>query len=120
MKRRIMIVDDEPRITQAFTELFRQDYAVHSANDGETAISFIEEFRPELIVLDWRLRGEVEGKDVLKFSKREFPEIPVYVVTASIHFLEEIKSSGADECLLKPCPDLRERILAALPPHQPT
>ena len=116
-KRRLLIVDDEARITQAFSELFSGDYEVFTSNDGARAMELIAKHLPELIVLDWRLRGEVEGKDVLIFVKREFPKIPVYVVTASIHFLDEMKGAGADACLLKPCSDLRERVLSALPPQ---
>jgi DNA-binding response OmpR family regulator len=116
MRRRILIADDEPSILKAFRWAFEPDYEVLIANDGKTAVSLIQKERPGLIVLDWRLKGELEGRDVLLFSKKECPGIPVYVVTASVHFLEEIKSLGADACFLKPCPDLREKIMAKFPP----
>lgn len=114
--RRVLVVDDEPKITEAFVEAFQNDYDVSSANDGEKALQLIEEQPPELIILDWRLRGHLEGKDVLLFSKKKFPDIPVYVVTASFHFIKEIESCGADACFLKPCPDLLEKVKAVLPP----
>lgn len=112
----ILIVDDEPGITDAFIRVFRNDYRVTSSNDGGEAIELIKQAKPDLIVLDWRLKGEVEGKDILVYAKKEFPQIPVYVVTASVQSVKEIKSLGADECLLKPCADLKERINAVLPP----
>lgn len=113
--RRILIIDDEPGITEAFEDLFRYetDYEVTSTNDGDTAIPLIREKEPDLLVLDWRLRGEVEGKDILTFMKKEFPKTPVFVVTASVQFVPEIKSLGADACILKPCGDLKEKIKEA-------
>ena len=113
--RTILVIDDEPRITEAFQELFRYepDYAITCANDGERALDLIREKQPDLIVLDWRLKGEVEGKEVLLYSKATFPKTPVYIVTASIQALKEIESLGADACFLKPCEDLKDKIKRA-------
>jgi DNA-binding response OmpR family regulator len=110
--RKILIIDDEPGITQAFEDSFRYetDYEITSTNDGDQAIPLIKGKEPHLLVLDWRLRGEVEGKDILAFMKKEFPKTPVYVVTASVQFVPEIQSLGADACILKPCGDLKEKI----------
>ena len=107
---KILIVDDEIRITEAFADALEDDYEVMSANDGKKAIEIIKEFKPDLLVLDWRLKSDVEGRDVLIFSKRELPSTPVVVVTASFHFVDEIKAAGADECILKPCAELKEKI----------
>jgi len=116
--RRILIVDDEPRITEAFREAFGHDYDVLTAHEGEKAMQLIKDSKPELVVLDWRLRGEIDGYDVLIFTKREFPALPVYVVTASVQYVKEIASAGADDCLLKPCGDLlKEKIRSVLPPQ---
>jgi len=114
--RRILTVDDEPRITKNCEEAFCDAYEVTSANDGDEAIRLIREKQPELILLDWRLKGEIEGKDILKFTKQKYPNILVYVVTASIHSRMEIESLGADGCFLKPCHDLRDKIEAVFPP----
>jgi DNA-binding response OmpR family regulator len=114
--KRILIVDDEVRIRETFADAFQNDYEVACARDGEEAIRLIKETKPDLVVLDWRLRGGLEGKDVLVFSKREVPQMPVCVVTASFHFVKEIKSCGADACFLKPCPDLLEKVKVILPP----
>ena len=118
MKRKILIVDDEEGLTQAIERIFRGEYEVRSANDGEGAIQMIRELQPELVLLDWRLKGEIEGQDVLLFSKREYPKILIYVLTASTHLEKDIRSLGADDCLFKPCPDLEARIHAVLPPSR--
>ncbi len=117
--RRILVVDDEPAITDAVENAFRleEDYEVISSNDGQEGLDLFREKHPDLLILDWRLKGKIQGKDILIYAKKEFPQILVYVVTASVNFLKEIESLGADGYFLKPCDDLRERIKEILPPR---
>lgn len=116
--KRILVVDDEPAITDALKNAFRfeEDYELMCANDGEEGLRLLREKHPDLLILDWRLKGRVQGRDILIYAKREFPEIPSYAVTASINFLKEIESLGANGYFLKPCDDLRDRIKKILPP----
>ena len=116
--KKILVVDDEPSITDAMQHAFRFEnrYELTGVNEGRDAVKLIGEKQPDLVILDWRLKGEIQGKDILAFIKREYPAILVYVVTASIHFLKEIESLGADGHMLKPCTDLKDRIKAVLPP----
>lgn len=112
--KKILIVDDEPRIRDAFELLCGFDYDVQSVGDGAAALKRLQTFAPDLVVLDWRLNSEVEGRDVLGHLKKNFPHIPVFVVTASVHFLEDIQALNPNACFLKPCPDLKEKIDAFL------
>jgi DNA-binding response OmpR family regulator len=113
--RKILVIDDEPRVTEACQDafLYEEEYEVICTNDGKEGITLIRESKPDLVLLDWRLNGAIEGKDVLLFSKKEFPHIPVYVVTASVHLKKEIESLGADKCLLKPNVDIHNEVRLA-------
>ena len=118
MRHKIMIVDDEPNITECFIEALEEDYEVLATNDGGEAMSLIKKNEPELLVLDWRLRSETQGRDILKLMKERFPTVPVYVITASSHFVSEVTALGAHECFLKPCGNMvEEKIRQALPPY---
>ncbi|MBI4357814.1 MAG: response regulator, partial [Candidatus Omnitrophica bacterium] len=118
MPHKILIVDDEVGITEGFKEAFGRYYDISSSNDGEEAIDLIKKNPPELLVLDWLLQGVIEGRDILSLMKQEFPKIPVFVLTASEHFVKEINSLGADTCLLKPCFEpLKRKLLETLPPE---
>jgi len=108
--KKILIVDDDARIREAFEMLCGLDYEVLSVADGARALEQIKTAQPDLVILDWRLNSEVEGRDVLRHLKQSHPDIPVFVVTASVHFLEEIKTFEPTACFLKPCPDLKEKI----------
>ncbi len=114
--KKILIVDDEPRITKSFEAAFNHDYEILCAHDGESGIRLIRQSKPDLVVLDWRLKGHIEGKEVFLFSKKELPQVPVYVVTASIQSVKEIEAMGVDGCFLKPYADLLEKIKSVLPP----
>ncbi len=105
-------MDDEPRITESFEEAFalEKSFEVVCAQDGIRALELIHKVPLDLVILDWRLRSEIDGRDVLLHLKNEHPEMLVYVVTASVQEVEEIKALGADRCLLKPCPNLVEMI----------
>ena len=110
--KKILIVDDEPKIIQALCGSFRfeEGFQVEGITDGTQAIQRLEMERPDLLILDWRLSGEVQGRDVLKYIKSNHPQVPVWVVTASIHFLDEIKAFNPAASFLKPCSDLKEKI----------
>ena|SRR3989338_4828517 len=108
--KKILIVDDEIRITQAFELVFQNDFKVRSAHEGDEALRLIQGEPPDILVLDWRLKGRVEGKDVLDFVKKKYPNILTFVVTASIDFVKEIESYHPTAYFLKPCPDLKDRI----------
>ncbi|OGA42353.1 MAG: two-component system response regulator [Betaproteobacteria bacterium RIFCSPLOWO2_12_FULL_68_19] len=53
MPGRILIADDEPNIVTSLEFLMRRcDYEVRVARDGEEALQLVEEFRPDLVLLD--------------------------------------------------------------------
>ena len=110
--KKILIIDDEPKIIKALCDAFRfeEGFAIEGITDGGEALRRLETEKPNLIILDWRLSGEVQGRNVLRFIKNKSPEIPVWVVTASIHFMDEIKSFEPAASFLKPCSDLKEKI----------
>ena len=114
--KKILIVDDDLSIIRACIRSLSRDYYVFSTSTGEEALSLIKNHQPDLVILDWRLRSQIDGKEILLILKRDYPHIPVFVVTGSIHSKDEIESLGANRFLLKPVENLKEIILKALPP----
>jgi two-component system, OmpR family, response regulator len=106
--KRVLIVDDDPRIVQLLTEHFKQTYTVETAMSGGEALSIVRRARPDVVVLDVMLPG-MSGIHVLKELKRTDPTIPVIVVTGtdSLAIANEAARSGATTYLRKPF-DLRE------------
>src|SRR5947209_18654037 len=84
----ILVVDDEPDITDLFRQRFRREvrqgqYVLHFADSGEEALRRLAEIRPELIVIlsDINMPG-MDGLELLREVRRLRPELPVLMVTA--------------------------------------
>ena len=53
MGARILIAEDEPNIVTSLEFLMRKcDYEVRVARDGEEALQLVEDFRPNVVLLD--------------------------------------------------------------------
>lgn len=113
MQHKILIIDDEINIANQTAELLASSYEVFIANDGQTGMKSIEEKKPELILLDWFLKGTLQGEDVLKFAKEKYPHIPVYVTTGSVDKQSKALALGADEFLKKPCFEIEKYVAKA-------
>ena len=115
--KKILIIDDEPKIVKAFCDAFRFEdgFIVEGLTDGANAIQYLQSSPVlDLVILDWRLKGDVQGREVLIFLKNNRPETPVWVVTASIHFMDEINSLKPAASFLKPLPELKDKIVRFL------
>jgi CheY-like chemotaxis protein len=84
MKKRILVVDDEPMNITILREILKSDYTVVAATDGERALAFASSAtRPDLIMLDIMMPG-IDGYEVLR-RLRANPRtagLPVIMVTA--------------------------------------
>ena len=85
----ILVVDDEADVAQLFRQQFRREvrdgrYAMHFAASGEDALALLSNgIEPTLIVImsDINMPG-MDGLTLLGEIKRQFPELPVMMVTA--------------------------------------
>ncbi len=102
-KRKILIVDDNPKIVELVRLYLEKDgYRVFVAYDGLEALEVARQKQPDLIVLDLLLPG-MDGLDVCRILRAE-SEVPIIMLTAKS--TEEDKlvglELGADDYLTKP------------------
>lgn len=100
---KILLVDDEPLITDSLTySLKREGFDVHAVGNGEKALEEVEEFQPDLVVLDIMLPG-ISGLEVCK-RLREGSTTPVIMLTARGEEIDRVLGLevGADDYLAKP------------------
>ena len=96
MNAKIMIVDDEEHIRFLYSEeLEGEGYLVITASNGFRLMEKIEKEKPNLVVLDIRLR-DYDGLDLLQKIKNRFYNLPVGLCTAYDTYREDIKSIAAD------------------------
>ena len=79
----ILVVDDENDIRMLISEILRDEgYETREAADSESALTVIQERRPNLVVLDIWLQGSrLDGLELLELIKREHPALPVVMIS---------------------------------------
>jgi excisionase family DNA binding protein len=120
-RKRVLVVDDDPRIVDLYVDLLGRDgrFEVKTAGNGYDAGLLTEAFRPNLILLDYML-PDINGTIVCK-RVRENPnlsEAKVLCVSGVINpqEVENLMAAGANGFLKKPfqVPDLMSKIVELL------
>jgi two-component system, OmpR family, alkaline phosphatase synthesis response regulator PhoP len=106
MARRILIADDEPNIVISLEFLMqRNGYEVMTASDGDQALSLLNDFRPDLILLDIMLplRNGFEVCQRIRESAA-WKHTKIVMLTAKGREVEVTKglALGADVYITKP------------------
>jgi two-component system nitrogen regulation response regulator NtrX len=101
---RILIVDDERGIRATLSGILGDEgYRAHAAATGQEAFARIGEEVPDLVVLDIWL-PEMDGIDVLAELKRQWPELPVVMMSGHGTIETAVKATklGAYDFVEKP------------------
>jgi CheY-like chemotaxis protein len=106
LRKTVVLVDDDPKTREAAAaELRRAEVPVRAFDDGNAAISAIAQEKPDVIVLELGLGGEMGGKDLVNMIKAtmEWVDIPIVLWTreAVSNQKEARQIHGADEVVLK-------------------
>jgi CheY-like chemotaxis protein len=84
-KARILIVDDDPDITEAMkVVLENQGYNVSQAKDGTEGMEKIKDERPDLVIMDVMMNTLSEGFVISRELKNDprYKHIPILMITA--------------------------------------
>ncbi len=103
-KAHILIIDDEKNYLLILeTLLLDAEYNVTAINDPETALTFLEESEVDVVITDMKM-PRLTGRDVLERIKKNWPHIPVLIMTAfgSIESAVEVMKYGAFDYITKP------------------
>ncbi|MGZ9166462.1 MAG: response regulator transcription factor [Anaerolineales bacterium] len=99
----ILVVDDEPKITQLVRDyLERAGYGVLTAHDGKLALSLAKTGKPDMIVLDLGL-PQLDGLDFTR-EFRKTSNAPIIMLTARAEETDKLigLELGADDYMTKP------------------
>jgi signal transduction histidine kinase len=110
-KTKILIVDDDVDTVELLTKRFHAEgYHTSEAYDGEQALQQIEEYQPDVILLDIMM-PKIDGYEVCKRLKgsEDTKRIPIIMLTAKGKIPDKVKGLdiGADDYIAKPF-DYRE------------
>ena len=106
MKKRVLLVEDEPNIIEAITFLLsREGWHVDTQTDGATAVKRVRELQPDLLMLDHMLPGK-SGLDILieLRSDDQFLALPILMLTArgQLRDRAEAEAAGVSRFMTKP------------------
>jgi CheY-like chemotaxis protein len=101
--KRVLLVDDEPELTDVVREYLQDTYEVVVANDGPAALAAFRRHRPDVVFLDVNMPGP-SGLEVLKQLRQADPTLPVVMVTVDteIATVQECLRQGAFGYVPKP------------------
>ena len=80
-RKTLIVVDDDEGMRNTLTAVLKRDYHVLRAATGEVALQLMEKENVELMLLDVRLPG-IDGFEVLKITKENYPYVEVIVISA--------------------------------------
>ena len=117
MSHRILVVDDEPAVSDLLTyNLRKAHYEVLVAPDGQQALRLARQKSPDLILLDLMI-PEVDGLDVCR-ELRKTSDVPIIMITARGEEIDRVVGLelGADDYVTKPFSvrELMARVKAVL------
>jgi DNA-binding response OmpR family regulator len=112
-RRKVLFVEDEAALRRTYKRFFAARYEVAFAASGTEARRQLEEFHPEILVLDLRL-PDTDGVTLLQEIRQSRPTLPVIVTTSyvSMEPLINVLDLGHSGYLVKPfdLEDLASRI----------
>jgi len=99
----VLLVEDEMDLCNLIKgHLEGEGYAVVQAFDGPTALTLVEQHRPDVIILDWMLPG-MDGLTVCR-RVRQSHLMPILMLTARSEEIDRVLGLevGADDYVVKP------------------
>ncbi|HJX70535.1 MAG: hypothetical protein A2Y87_09175 [Bacteroidetes bacterium RBG_13_46_8] len=84
MKKKILLIDDDEDLLRSFQVILEGNgFEVITAIDGSNCFQILEKDRPDLLVLDVKMRTDFEGYNLLEAIKgrAEYKNMPVILLT---------------------------------------
>lgn len=111
---KVLVVDDEPSILQAFEKAFENlsdRYQLTCVSTGEEAIALLQSSDFDLVFIDLRL-PKIQGMEVLREARRLRPSADCVIITgySTVESAVEALKIGASDYVVKPfdVPELME------------
>jgi two-component system response regulator FlrC len=101
----ILIVDDDPSLRDVLSKtLNMENFSVEVAEDGNQALKILQHNKDIVLLLSDVQMQPMNGRELLKSCKKQFPDLPVILMTAygTIENAVNAMHDGAVDYLVKP------------------
>ncbi|MBC7915497.1 MAG: response regulator [Pyrinomonadaceae bacterium] len=104
MDKRIVVIEDEDNVRETLELLLSNaGFTVRSSSTGKDVFNIIDEFNPDVILLDVMLE-DMDGRDICRSIKTNphTSHIPVLMLSAVPEVYNAIAEVGANDVISKP------------------
>ncbi len=101
---KILVVDDEDGVRRVVHNALKiNNCLVKEVASGDEALEVIEDYRPDLVLLDYNMPG-LTGLETLEIIKKKYKDIAVIFLTAQSGVVDIVRGldAGADDYITKP------------------
>ena len=102
----ILIVDDERDIRELVSDILKDEgFTTRLAGNSDDCMAEVTKEPPALMILDiWLKDSRMDGIDILKTVKRDYPEVPIVIISGhgNIEIAVAAIKQGAYDFIEKP------------------
>lgn len=100
--RKMLIAVDSRIITEELERRFQNDYQIFFCRQGNDALQFLQQARPDVLIIMLSLPG-ITGMKVLQETKYTPPVIIALTDYLSEHVVQEAQTAGVGALIRLPC-----------------
>ena len=101
--KKVLVIDDELGPRESLRILLKNDYEVHCVDRVEKGLALLDEYQPDVIIMDIRMPG-MDGIEGLRRIRQVNPAVAVIMLTGfgALETAQEAIRHGANDYLKKP------------------
>lgn len=112
MSKRILIVEDHADIRKLIRMTLEfESFEIHEASSADEGLEMVRQLRPDLLLLDVMMPGQLNGIDLCRIVKSDsslgMPQVIMLTARGQAKDIETGMNAGADAYLLKPFSPLK-------------
>ena len=112
MTQRILIVEDHADIRRLIRMTLEfENHEIHEAVNADEGLEAVRQLRPQLLLLDIMMPGQLDGLDLCRLVKSDpslgMPQVILLTARGQSQDIEAGMNAGADAYLLKPFSTLK-------------
>ncbi|HEY8177867.1 MAG TPA: response regulator [Candidatus Limnocylindria bacterium] len=102
---RLLVIEDVPQVAAHMRQLLQAQSQIKMLDvvtSGERAVEAVNEYKPDVVIVDALLQGRVSGSDVALGVRQSEPQVGVVMLTVPQNPVSESAERGVDSVLRMP------------------
>ena len=105
MDMRLIVVENDPIVRRAITQILRNDgmHVIAQPADGAEALRLLKKARPDVILTDWDM-PKIDGIELVHRLRAAGDHTPIIMLSgqSAPHAIARAKAAGVNRYLIKP------------------